>query len=710
MEKLIQITRVHRWWVVGAWLLLVAAAVPLMLHQADRLTAGGYEVPGSGSQQVQRVVAEKFPALSQEQLLLVVRCDTDAAPESVERQLERTLAQVGAGGSAVSVAAPAAVAARQAVATGHRELAIPLHVTTGWNGAIDAGRDLTHHFDESSGEPGCRTQVAGRGAQAAALHDVSESGLKLAEMIGMPVLLLMLLVIFGSLAAAALPLVIAGVSLAVTGAAIYLISQHALMSVFALNMSSMIGLGVAVDYALFVVVRFREELRRGATVEQARATSMRTSGMAVLASGATVVAALSSVFVIDNAALRSMALGAVLVVCVAVLVTVTLLPILLSLLADRIGRVESGRVERPLESTFWYRWTARVVDRPVVATVLALGALALLIAPVFSLRMGDDTLRQLPEQNSARQAAETAHRLLGPGADAPVVITLQGRPGGSVDADTGRLAEALRGDALVESAQVIGAEGDVRVLAVVLSVDYESEAARGFVRTVRSEILPATGIEATSHVAVGGAGASGVDLIDLIHDRLPLVAVLVLVLSYILLALLLRSLVLPLKAIVTNMLSVGAGFGVIVALFQWGWLQDLTGIEPLGHVQSLALPLVLAVVFGLSMDYEVFLLSRIRERWEATGDDRRAVAEGVGSTAGVISSAAVIMIAVFAAFGVTGIPVVQQLGIACGVAVAVDATITRLILVPATMTMLGRWNWYFPAPLRKIRVLQEARE
>ncbi|MFE5474801.1 MMPL family transporter [Nocardia sp. NPDC056541] len=710
MRKLIQLTGAYRWWVVAAWLLLVAAALPLMLHQSDRLTAGGYEVPGSGSQQVQQLVAEKFPALSQEQLLLVIRCDSDVAPESTGRQLERSLAQVGAGGSAVSVPATAAVAAQQAAAAGRRELAIPLHVATGWNGAIDAGRDLTHHFDESSGEQGCRTQVAGRGAQAAALHDVSESGLKQAEMIGMPVLLIMLLVIFGSLAAAALPLVIAGVSLAVTGAAIYLISQHALMSVFAVNMSSMIGLGVAVDYALFVVVRFREELRGGASVAEARAISMRTSGMAVVASGATVVAALSSVFIIDNAALRSMALGAVLVVCVAVLVTVTLLPVLLELLATRIGRVKAGAVERPLESTFWYRWTVRVVERPVIATVLALGVLALLIAPVLSLRMGDDTLRQLPGQNSARQAAETAHRLLGPGADAPVVITLQAREGGAVDADTGRLAVALRADSLVESAEVIGAEGDIRVLAVVLRADYESDAARAFVRSLRSEIVPATGIESTAQVAVGGAGASGVDLIDLVRERLPMVAALVLVLSYLLLALLLRSLVLPLKAIVTNMLSVGAGFGVIVALFQWGWLKDLTGIEPLGHVQSLALPLVLAVVFGLSMDYEVFLLSRIRERWEATGDDRRAVAEGVGSTAGVISSAAVIMIAVFAAFGVTGIPVVQQLGIACAVAVAVDATITRLILVPATMTMLGRWNWYFPAPLRKIRVLQEASE
>ena len=684
---------------IAVWAILALALVPVAAHEGEHLSAGGYEVAGSESLDAQELIHERFPSLATEQLVPIVVAGGPArAPRLTEgvRRVRRAIAGLA------GVTLPPAVArtSERRIRSGATAVALPLHVRLGWDQAIDAAGELKVGLQPGTADAtGTTIYLGGRGAQAEALQSASESGLERAEAIGFPVLFVLLLLIFGSFTAAVLPLLLAAAGLTITAASIYLISLHFGVSVFSKNMASMIGLGVAVDYSLFLLVRFREELRRGATVEEARAATLGTSGRAVLFSGGTVALSLAAIFVVDNAALRSMAVGAIIVVLVSVAATLTLLPAVMTLLGERLGRRRFGR-DGSGSRRFWRRWTLGVMRRPALSLVGSAALLLLLAVPVLSLRAGDDTLRQVPDGDQIHAASRLSARLLGPGSDAPIVVAVSWRrdlPAARREEAVGRLAAAVRADPAVFAVgpAVTDAAGEASVLSIRSRSDYESGASRALVERVRAEAPRLLGPGA-EEVDVGGATASGNDLIAMIERSLPLLAAAVLVLAYLTLLLLLRSVVLPVKAILTNLLSVAAGYGAVVALFQWGWLGGLTHFKALGHVQAMALPLILAVVFGLSMDYEVFLLSRIRERWLATGDNRLAVEEGLASTASVITSAALLMITVFVTFAATGIQVVQQLGVGCAVAIALDATVTRLVLVPATMELLGSWNWWMP--------------
>jgi RND superfamily putative drug exporter len=485
-------------------------------------------------------------------------------------------------------------------------------------------------------------------------------------------------------------------SVFVTGALIFGLSQAMDMSIYVTNMASMIGIGVAVDYSLFVLARYREEVRAGTPPRQARATAMATSGLAVLFSGLTVIVSLGGLFMVDNTAIRSMALGAILVVAVSLLASASLLPVLIRLLGPRayvdsrpaafVRRMFTSRAPRRPGSTrpgyvhrgFWQRWTETVTRRPVVSVVAASALLLALAAPALGLKTGTGALRQLPSDHDARAGYAAAAKVSGPGAAAPVQVLTSADRGDAArrtlaaDPEIARVGPAVR-----------SRDGRSVLLTAQPRSDGESAAAKAMVERLRRELPGAQ---------VGGVTAAQEDLTHLITGSLWKIALFLLGLSYLVLLVLLRSVVLPLKAVVMNLLSVGAAYGVLALVF--------------GTVATLTLPLVLAVVFGLSMDYEVFLLSRIRERYAATGDTTRAVAEGLAASARTITSAAVIMVAVFAIFVSVGVPSIQHIGLGCAVAIAIDATIVRLVLVPAAMKLLGRWNWYLPRPLE--RVLPEA--
>jgi uncharacterized membrane protein YdfJ with MMPL/SSD domain len=358
---------------------------------------------------------------------------------------------------------------------------------------------------------------------------------------------------------------------------------------------------------------------------------------------------------------------------------------------------------------FWERWTAAVTRRPWVSALATAGVLLALAIPALSLHFGNGALRQFPKDNETRVGAELAAQKTGAGAAGPVQVVAQ-VDSGRVSDDANRAAIAsyvadLRGDP--EVARVLppqpSSDGHAALITAVPRHDPESPQAEALVERMRDD---AGRLHDVAEVQVGGATAFNKDFVDLVSGSMWKILLFVLVFSYLVLFLLLRSVLLPLKAVVMNLLSVAAAYGVLVTVFQYGWFDGLLGYDSLGYVNSMTPPFLLAIVFGLSMDYEVFLLSRIRERYDATGDTKRAVAEGLRASAGTISSAALIMVAVFSVFAFTGTPSIKEIGVGMSVAIALDATLVRLILVPATMEIMGRWNWWLPK--RVDRVLPHA--
>jgi RND superfamily putative drug exporter len=703
MLKLDGALRRRRRVVLALWLVAIVVAVPFAARQSENLTGGGFGVPGSMSERVEEEVARDFEQAGRGTLAAVLVPREGASGRDVRAELARVdRATREVDHVAIGRRARASALARIDRAPG-RPVVVPLSVGVDEYRSADVARDLRKELglakDESSGP--VRAHLIGQGALWAGLQDLSKEDLAKAESGGFPLVALILLLVFGSLAAAALPLALGFASVLVTGALIYALSLAMDMSVFVTNMASMVGIGVAVDYSLFVLARYREEIRAGRERDDARAAALATSGVAVVFSGLTVMASLAGLMLVNTTSLRSMAIGAIVVVAVSLLAAITLLPLLISLLGHRAyarGRlftlaplVLRSRRGRRRGSThpdlardgFWARWTRAVMRRPVLSTLAASALLLALAAPALELGTKNGALHQFPPGNETRQGFEAAASVAGRGASAPVKVVVAP---GTRDA-VAAVRRTLRRDPQVAAVQrpVRARDGRSALLVARLRSDGESDAAKAAVQRLRAE-APAAAPRA--RVDVGGPTATLVDFDDRVAASMGWVILFVLGLSYVVLLVLLRSAVLPLKAVVMNLLSVGAACGVLALVF--------------GDVDTITPPLVLAVVFGLSMDYEVFLLSRIRERFNAGGDTQRAVAEGLATSARTISSAALIMVAVFLVFTLTGVPSIQQIGLGCAVAIAVDATIVRLVLVPAMMELLGRWNWWLPGPLERL--------
>jgi uncharacterized membrane protein YdfJ with MMPL/SSD domain len=695
MLRLDALVRRRRRVVLAAWLVAVAVAVPFAMRQSDNLTGGGYEVPGSQSQRVEASIAHDFDVGSRATLAAVVVPERGASSSDVRAaigEVDRAAAK-----TADVTLAPAAerAALTQLQRDGVRPLIVPLTVAVTESDAPDVATDLRDrlHLGDRSSEP-VALHLVGQSALWAGLQDLSKEDLATAETAGFPIVALILVAVFGSLAAAALPLALGFFSVLITGALIYLLSTAMDMSVFVTNMASMIGIGVAVDYSLFVLARYRAEVHDGRTPDEARAVALSTSGVAVAFSGVTVIVSLAGLWMVDATALRSMALGAILVVAVSVVAAATLLPALISLLGHRaytrgrvftiLGLVRRSRSPRRPGSTrpdapeppgFWARWAGAVMRRPVPAVAAGIVVLLLLATPAIWMSTRSGALYQFPKDNETRQGFEAAQAITGPGASNPVQVVAPRSQAGAVTATLRRDPEVAR-----VRPPVASTDGSHVLVAAIPRHDGESKQTEALVHRLRDR-LPAD-------AQVGGTTAGLLDFNALVNGSMWKIALFVLGLSYVVLLLLLRSVVLPLKAVAMNLLSVGAAFGVLTAVY--------------GELSTITPPLVLAVVFGLSMDYEVFLLSNIRERWRKTGDTRTAVAEGLTASAGTITSAALIMVAVFTVFVFTGVPSVAEIGLGCAVAIAVDATIVRLVLVPALMELLGRWNWWLPGPLQRV--------
>ncbi len=708
----------HRRWVVLGWVAIVVFALPFASRQTDHLTGGGFDVPGSQSKAVTDSLQRDFGKQA-DGIAVLLRASPGASPATEAAAFGRVrhgLAELD------SVSLPPAVLARARLQLRRTGTAlVPLRSSQSADKLIDSAATLRTGLDPGTAQGGVTTYLVGQPTIWAGMQELSKRDLAKAEASGFPIVAIILLVIFGSLAAAALPLVLGFVSVMVTGALIYFISLHMDTSVFVTNMASMIGIGVAIDYSLFILARYREERQAGRSEEEARAEALSTSGLAVSFSGLAVIVSLAGLWMVDNQALRSMALGAMTVVAVSILTAVTLLPALIAMLGDRV--MPGGVVARALSflkrkvfrrpervaavdgrPVFWERWTRRVMARPWFAVVGVTGFLLFLAIPVLSLTTGTQALGQFPKNSDVRVGNDLASRQLGGGTD-PVQITAAFSGSAAAPVNRARVAAFTREVATVPGVSSVAPpafSGNSALIQATPSAPSESDAASSLVDRLRDSVVPATELSRVATVDVGGETARTHDLRAQISGSMWKIFAFILGLSFLVLMVMLRSLLLPLKAVLMNLLSIGAAFGVLVAVFQWGWLDSVLGFDSLGALDTINVPLILAIVFGLSMDYEVFLLSRIRERYMAHGDNKRAVAEGLSSSARTISSAALIMTAVFGVFVLTGVPSIKELGLGCAVAIALDATLVRLILVPAAMVLLGRWNWWMPSWLDRV--------
>ena len=522
---------------------------------------------------------------------------------------------------------------------------------------------------------------------------------------GLPAALIVLLIVFGSVVAGLIPLLLAIVSITVALALLALVGQVFPLSVFATNMLTGMGLALGIDYSLFVLSRFREERLHGREKPDAIAAVGATASRAVLFSGIAFILAMLGLLLVPHTIMRSLAAGAIVAGLVSVAAALTLLPALLSLLGDRVNALRIpffGRTATREQSPFWSRTVRAVMRRPVASLALATLILLALAVPVLALRSGEAGVQTLPDRLAAKQGYLALNAEFPGETTDPAEIVIDGDAAApAVRSGIARLRERLASEDLFGRPVLErNPDGDLTVLTVPIQGDPLDREAVDAVRELRSEHVLDAFPDSGARVLVAGDTAESIDETDTMNDWLPIVFTFVLSLSFVLLVIAFRSLVVAAKAIAVNLLSVGAAYGLLVLVFQEGIGNELFGFPQVDTIESWVPLFLFAVLFGLSMDYHVFLLSRIRERFSQTGDNSDAIAYGVGSTGRIITGAALIIVAVFSGFARGDLVMFQQMGFGVAVALLLDATIVRLVLVPAAMELLGDRNWYLPAWLR----------
>ena len=676
--------------VAAVWLVLVLGSAAFASKEADKLSGGGWSVPGSESARAGDQL-KTFPGAAGAILGVLV---TGSSVADVKARLAQVAPILG-GHKDIRPGAPTPRPDGKAAL-------VPLGYTGPEGAQNDIAKTLRHELVQTSGST--QTRVIGQAALWSNYQEVSKKQLAKSEGIGFPLILIILLVAFGTAVAAISPPLIGFSSVIVTGAIIFWLAHAFSMSIYVQNISSMLGIGVAVDYSLFIVSRFRRELAEGRTTEEAVERALATSGTAVVISGTTVAASLAGLFIINLNAIRSMAVGAIIVVCIAVLASVTLLPALLALAGHKIerfrirlpGKAGGGVRGEGGESRFWGSWTERVLAHPYGGLFGSAAVMLMLASPLLAIKTLERAGEQLPKSAEVRAATEKAQALYGPGITGPIDLITSSAPAAAKIRAAVSSVPGVAGTTPV----IPNTDRSLYLVNVVLASDPESNRARSTLSTIENLSRPIAASGGASFVA-GGSPVISRDTERAIFGNLWKMLVFILALSFLVLLVLMRSVLLPLKAVLMNLLSVGATYGILVAIFQWGWL-DWTGYNSPGYVDTLVPALILAINFGLSMDYEVFLLTRIRERYLLCHDNDRAVAEGVVMSARIITSCALIMVGVFGAFAIAGGVTLKQLGIGLAIAVALDATIVRLVIVPSTMKLLGDWNWWLPAWLDRI--------
>ncbi|ROP50819.1 MMPL family transporter [Streptomyces sp. PanSC9] len=721
----------HRLIAVLLWL-LAFGGVTAAAAVAGPSYSNDYGVPGTESGRAARLLQEGFPGLGGDSDTVVWHTpDGSVRAAGVERTMTRTLARIAGLPGVASVSGPYGGHAGHAGHAGHGH---GRHGGHPGRGAHDTHRLATHRISEDGRTAYATVTFAQQAedigtSEARSVMRVAEAaerdGLQVelggsavevtesprghtAEVVGVAVAAVVLLLAFGSLAASLLPIATALVGVGTAYAGIGLLGHAMTVADFAPMLAMLIGLGVGIDYALFIVTRHRRGLKRGLSVSEAAESAVATTGRAVVFAGATVCIALLGMLILRLGFLNGVAVAASLTVVLTVAASVTLLPALLSYIGPRaLSRRERRRLAdrgpRPeLPTGLAARWSALVERRPKLLGSLAVAVVALLALPTLSLHLGTSDQGNDPRASTTRKAYDLLAEGFGPGVNGPLTLVTR------VDGGDDKLAldtldttlRATRGVASVTPA-VFASGGRIAHLTVVPTTAPQSQATSDLVDRLRTKVLPRAETGTSLDVQVGGVTAGHDDFAEVIVGKLPLFVGVVIGFGCLLLLVAFRSLGIPLKAAVMNIAAVAAAFGVVVAVFQWGWGSEALGLGRAGPIEPFLPVIMVSVLFGLSMDYQVFLVSRMYEEWLETGDNRRAVRVGLAETSRVINSAAVIMISVFLAFVLSGDRVIAMFGIALASAVALDAFVLRTLLVPALMHLLGAANWWLPGWLER---------
>jgi putative drug exporter of the RND superfamily len=702
-ERLARACSDHPWRTVGAWTgALVAALACVVLFLPGNLTTNGHVTGHPESERAESAFYQSFPPdPNTVDELVVVRSPTHTVDDPAFKSFVTRLYGQGAATGVVENAFDYYTTGDRSLVSADRHAAL-----IGIQRQADVD-PLLPVVARNDGRDGFRVTITGEGTLDHDFNELSQHDLKSGELqFGLPAALVILILVFGAVVAGLVPLLMAIVAIVAGLGLTAIVAEQFTVSIYAVNMLTGMGLALGIDYSLFVVSRYREERGGGLEKPGAIAAAGGTASRAVLFSGSMFVVAMTGMLLVPSNVMKSLAVGAIAVGITSVLAALTLLPALLGLLGDRVNALRVPWIGRNVgsqeaqESRFWGAIVRRVMRRPAISLAAFSALLLALASPVLGLHLGASGVSTLPNRLESKQGFEALARDFPRQSSSPVLIVVQG------DVESGRVRAAItRLRAALGRDPGFGGGGDLRIasggglasIATPIAGDKTGDPALAAVRHLRSVDIPRAFAGAGgAHVLVGGDTADNVDFIDAMNAWLPNVFAFVLGLSFVLLTLVFRSIVIAGTAIVLNLLSVGAAYGLVVLVFQHGVGSGLLGFQRIDTIEAWVPLFLFSVLFGLSMDYQVFLLSRIKERYDQTGSTKDAVEHGVGSTARLITGAALIIVAVFLGFAMGDLVMFQQMGFGVAVALLIDATIIRSVLLPAAMTLLGDWNWYLP--------------
>jgi len=713
MERWTRVVLRFRWPILAGWLVVLLAGGFAFTHLSS-LLSNEFSVPGTDSERARTILERHFGDRSDGAFTLVFRL-RDGVDRASYVRLQRDADRAA---RVVPDSTP-----RQLVPAGRKivygDVVSTLSLAKAKGYTDELYRALPHGG-------GVQSYVTGQAAIQHDLDPIFSKDLRKGEMIALPIAVLVLLAVFGLSVAVTMPFIFAACTVMATLGGVYVYAHFLTTATYVTNLVFLIGLGIAIDYSLLVTYRFREELARSwpanapaesrDEVETAIARTMKSAGRAVVFSGATVAIGLALLLFIPLPFVRSIGVGGFLIPLASIAAALTLQPALLSLYGRRgVARIPllPKRFRAEEDTGFWHRLAGAIMRRPVA--FLAGGAVLLVAAaiPVFGLQLTPGSASGIPQFPQSVRGFDVLKHSIGPGAISPTqVVVDSGRAGAvrepGVQAAIGRLAGRIRADRETASLRVaprppfVDRSGRYEELIVAGRDEYGSEAAQSFVHRLRGKLIPAAEFPSGVRVLAGGGPPQGVDFLEQAYRYFPWLVAAVLVLTYFLLMRAFRSALLPLKAVILNLLSVGAAYGMLVVVFRWGVGSSVLGLYQIGQVEGWIPIFLFAMLFGLSMDYEVFLVIRMREEWDHGRDNRGAVAYGLERTGRIVTAAAIVMVAAFSGFVAGRIVGLQEFGIGLAVAIFLDATLVRAVLVPSLMALFGRYNWWLPGPLARV--------
>jgi uncharacterized membrane protein YdfJ with MMPL/SSD domain len=694
----------YRWAVVGVWAVVFLVSGVAMSGLSDLLT-NRFSLPGTDTDRAENILEKHFGQRTDGSFTIVVRGRPGSA-ESVVPQVEKA-AHAGSDAlptSKVASVEPVSDAVVSALIVSKLEPADAKGYTDDIRAAVG---DI----------PGAQTYVSGQAAIEHDLDPVFSHDLKIGELfIAIPIALLILVFVFGTLAFL-IPFIFAAAAIPTTLGIIWIFANFIELTTYLQNLVMLIGLGIAIDYSLLVVYRYREELARAQSKEDAVVRTMETAGRAAVFSGSAVGIGLALMLFMPLPFMRGFGIGGFAIPAVSLVCALTLLPVLLYFLAAKLDRIRliprTVTEHREAEENFWVRLAGSIMRRPAVFAAAAATLLVLLALPVFTLELGPGSNKGIPQDLEGVQGLNIISDEVGEGALAPTTIVVDtGRPGGVDDPDVQapltQLQQGLRADPEVagvsldqESRQFVDPTRQYLQMRVTGKSEYGTPEALDFVSRLRGDIVPAAHFPSGVDVFAGGGPPGGKDFLDVTYGAFPWLVLGVLLLTYVLLLRAFRSVLIPFKAIILNLLSIGAAYGLLTVFFKWG-AAGWFGLISFDQIEGWIPVFVFAMVFGLSMDYEVFLVSRMREEWDATQDNVRAVSLGLAKTGRIVTAAGLVMFAAFMGFVAGSIVGLQQFGFGLAMAILIDVTIVRALLVPSAMAIFGRWNWWLPPGVAKV--------